>query len=74
MAALIDDDLLSAFVVEGSFDDLPALLAARYGGVARRLVLYFAGAAWAQDRAFFERCGEVARELRRLTGEAAVGA
>lgn len=65
MTAVVDDELLSAFVVEGSFDELPDALAARYGGVAERLVLYFAGLAWAQDRSWFHRCGEVARALAR---------
>ena len=65
MAAVVDDELLGAFVVEGTFAEMPALLAARYGGVAERLVLYFAGAAWGSDRSWFERAGEVARALTR---------
>jgi probable F420-dependent oxidoreductase len=65
MTAVVDDDLLAEFVVEGSFDDLADLLADRYGQVAERLVLYFAGLAWGQERSWFERCGEVARELGR---------
>ncbi|HLX87098.1 MAG TPA: TIGR03617 family F420-dependent LLM class oxidoreductase [Acidimicrobiales bacterium] len=65
MAAVIDDDLLAEFAVEGTFAEMPDLLAARYGDVATRVVLYFGGAAWAQDRSWFERCGEVAAELRR---------
>lgn len=69
MTAVIDDELLSAFVVEGGFDELPALLEARYGRVAERLVLYFAGLAWAQDRSWFERCGQVARALAARAGD-----
>jgi probable F420-dependent oxidoreductase len=64
MTAVVDDELLRAFVVEGTFEELPALLDARFGGVAERLVLYFAGAAWGTDRSWFERCGDVARVLR----------
>lgn len=72
MAAVIDDELLASFVVEGTFDQLPDELAARFGGLASRLVLYFAGTSWAQDRSWFIRCGEVAAELqRRLPDRAA---
>lgn len=67
MTAVIDDGLLSAFVVEGSFAQLPGLLVERYGGIADRLVLYFAGSAWGQDPSWFQRCGELAREVHRLT-------
>jgi len=65
MAREIDDELLAEFVVEGTFDELPGLLRARYSDVADRLVLYFAGPAWQSDRAFFERAGAVAAELGR---------
>ncbi|MHB8328167.1 MAG: TIGR03617 family F420-dependent LLM class oxidoreductase [Acidimicrobiales bacterium] len=67
MAAVVDDDLLDHFVVEGDFDALPGLLVERYAGVADRLVLYFAGLAWGQDRSRLERWGEVARAVGRLT-------
>ena len=66
MAAVVDDDLLDAFVVHGTFTELPGRLVERFGGVADRLVLYFAGAAWNQDRGALEAYGEVAREVRRL--------
>ena len=67
MVAEIDDDILGAFVVEGTFDELPGQLVERYQGLAQRVVLYFAGLAWAQDRSFFERCGSVATEVARLS-------
>jgi probable F420-dependent oxidoreductase len=66
MAAVIDDDLLDAFVVQGTFAELPARLVERFGGVADRLVLYFAGAAWNQDPGALDAYGAVAREVRRL--------
>lgn len=65
MMAVIDDDLLSNFVVEGTFGELPDLLEARFGRQVGRVLLYFAGAAWQDDPSWFARCGEVARELSR---------
>ena len=43
MAALIDDELLGEFVVEGTWAELPARIHQRYDGIADRVVLYFAG-------------------------------
>lgn len=67
MAGVIDDDLLEHFVVTGTFDELPGKLASRYGGVADRVVLYFAGTAWGQDPGQIGRWGAMAREVERLT-------
>jgi alkanesulfonate monooxygenase SsuD/methylene tetrahydromethanopterin reductase-like flavin-dependent oxidoreductase (luciferase family) len=69
MAAVVDDDLLDAFVVQGTFAELPGRLVERCGGVADRIVLYFAGAAWGQDPEALEAYGAVAREVRRLLPE-----
>lgn len=63
MAKVIDDDLLANFVVEAGWDDLADSLHARYGGVADRVVLYFGGVTWQQDRTAFARLGEVARAV-----------
>jgi probable F420-dependent oxidoreductase len=63
MISVIDDDLLAAFVCEGSFEDLPALLEERLGGVADRAVLYLAGLPLATDRRLLGRYGEVARAV-----------
>ena len=71
MAAVVDDDLLDHFVVQGTFDELPDKLVERFAGLADRLVLYFAGAAWGQDPASLEAYGEVARAVRRLHGAGA---
>jgi probable F420-dependent oxidoreductase len=59
MAAVIDDDLLSHFVVESDWDGAAAALSARYLGVAARVVLYFG----AMDREHLDRWGEVAKKL-----------
>jgi probable F420-dependent oxidoreductase len=59
MAAVIDDDLLSHFVVESDWDGAAAAISARYRGIAARVVLYFG----AMDRANLDRWGEVARKV-----------
>lgn len=67
MTAVVDDAILDHFVVQGTFAELPGLLVQRLGGLADRLLLYFAGASWERDRAHFEACGAVASEVARLT-------
>jgi probable F420-dependent oxidoreductase len=59
MAKVIDDDLLSHFVVESDWDGAAAAISGRYRGVASRVVLYFG----AMDRANLDRWGEVAKAL-----------
>lgn len=68
MSAVIDDELLSHFVVEGSFDDLPSLLQDRFGTSVGRVVLYFGGTAWHLDPGWFTRCGDVVRHAARRSG------
>jgi probable F420-dependent oxidoreductase len=63
MASVIDDELLSHFVVEGTWDEVPARIVERYDGIADRVVLYFAGGAWTRDRSTLDRFGEVARAV-----------
>jgi hypothetical protein len=41
-------------------------LVERYGGVADRVVLYFAAAAWSDTPDTFARWGEIARQVRLL--------
>jgi probable F420-dependent oxidoreductase len=67
MTAVIDDDMLDQFVVSGSFAELPAKLVDRFGPVADRVVLYFAGLAWGESPDHLRRWGEIAREVARLT-------
>jgi probable F420-dependent oxidoreductase len=66
MAAVIDDELLSHFIIEGPWDEVPDLVRAKYSGVAERVVFYSAGSAWANDRDHFDALGEAAR---RITAE-----
>lgn len=63
MATMVDDDVLAHFLTEGSWSEAGRLLVDRYGGVADRVVLYFAGMAWAEDRGTIERWRDVAAEL-----------
>ena len=57
MAAQITDDHLAVFTTESTWDGLADALVEKYGGIARRLVLYNAN--HSPDR--FERYGHVAR-------------
>lgn len=63
MAGVIDDDLLEHFVVTSDWDHLAGRLIERYGGVADRLVSYFAGSAWAQGPESLARWSAVAAGL-----------
>ena len=67
MAAVIDDELLSSFLVEASWDDLTDAIVQRLDGIADRVVLYFGSAIWADDPRSFDRLGEVARAVRAAT-------
>ncbi|MCB1004098.1 MAG: TIGR03617 family F420-dependent LLM class oxidoreductase [Acidimicrobiales bacterium] len=66
--SIIDDDLLRHFVVECPWDGLADALVDRYEGTASRVVLYFAGRTWDEDRTAFARLGEAARDVHRRTG------
>ena len=59
MAAVIDDDLLSHFIVESDWDGAAAAIRARYRGIATRVVLYFG----AFDPDALRKWGEVATSL-----------
>ena len=63
MAAVIDDELLSHFVVEGEWDELGPAIIDRYDGVASRVVLYFAGTAWGRDRATLDGFAAIAEAV-----------
>ena len=62
MAAVISDELLEHFVVRGTWDELPSLIVDRLGGVAARVIAYFAGLAWTSTSQ--ERWGDVARRVQ----------
>jgi probable F420-dependent oxidoreductase len=64
MSAVIDDDLLEPFIVEGNWSVLAGQIVERLHGVADRVVLYTAGMAYGGDRTHFDKLGAVARDLR----------
>jgi hypothetical protein len=61
MAGMIDDEVLGAFAVHGTVEEVTAEIFARYHGVADRVTLYAPGAA-AQPY-----LGMIARRLSGLT-------
>jgi probable F420-dependent oxidoreductase len=63
MAAVITDDILDHFAVTATWDGLADALAARYHGVADRVILYHSAAIRDRSADDFERLGEVARAL-----------
>jgi len=64
LAALVTDEVLAHFAVTATWDELPGVLAARYGGRAHRLVAYLAAPMWRSDPGTLERWGEVGRALK----------
>jgi probable F420-dependent oxidoreductase len=63
MAAAVGDDALAHFTVTAGWDELGDALRARFAGVASRLIVYAAGAAWQRDPSTLHRFGQVAAEL-----------
>jgi probable F420-dependent oxidoreductase len=63
MAAVIDDDILKEFTTTGTWDEMPDLIAAKYDGIATRVVSYFTGTDVIRDHRRFERWGELARRV-----------
>ncbi len=63
MTAVIDDEILEAFIVEGTWAQMPTKIADRFGGIANRVVFYAGGMAYGTDREHFDKLGAVAREL-----------
>ena len=67
MAAVVNDEILAHFVVEGRWADMPEALVERYGSVASRVVLYFADPALA-DATTMANFGRVATTVEEVTG------
>jgi len=76
MAAVITDEILDHFVVTGTYADLGPKLKERYADKASRVVSYFAGPAWGEDRKDLERwaqvTGSIVRERIDATGKPSV--
>ena len=67
MAGVVDDELLQHFVVETPWDSLADRIIEKYDGIASRLVLYFATAAWEREPRALARWGEVAADVMART-------
>ena len=65
MAGLITDEMLEHFTVIGRWDDMADALVARYGGVARRVVMYLAAESIKRDENALGKWGEIARAVRQ---------
>jgi probable F420-dependent oxidoreductase len=71
MSAVIDDEILDHFLVEGTWAQLPERIATRVGaltdaGLEVQPVLYHAGSTYGADDATFRRFGELAAALRGM--------
>ena len=64
---ILDDEVLAHFTVESTWDGLSDALVERYEAAASRVVLYFAGRTWDEDRTAFARLGEAARDVQHRT-------
>lgn len=74
MFAVVDDELLAHFVVDATWDELPAAVVERCAPLAGRdlnVVLYGAATAAGQPDDTFEHFGAAAGEIRRLADQAA---
>ncbi len=65
MAATITDDMLDAYTVTATWDDLADVLVARYQGVADRLVMYGSTEGWQPGRDTMDRWATVAAGVTR---------
>ena len=59
MAKVITDEMLDAYVVSSTWDDLAGVLSSRYGDVADRLVMYGAASGWKPDAGALDRWNAV---------------
>lgn len=66
MTSVVTDDILEHFVVSATWDTLGPKLLGRYGGVADRVVSYFAGPAWFDDAASLSKWAGVAASMTAL--------
>jgi probable F420-dependent oxidoreductase len=63
MAGLITDEMLEHFAIAAPWDDMADALTDRYGGIARRLVMYLGQDSIYADPANAARWGEIARAV-----------
>jgi hypothetical protein len=63
MSAVITDDLLVNFTVEGTWATIADAIAERYEGIATRVVHYFGAIAWTEEPHELNRWRDVTRAL-----------
>lgn len=66
MAAVITDDIVDAFAITSTWDELPARLMDRYGGIAADVVCYSAMEHWNDDPDSLGRWQDVNRRFKAL--------
>jgi probable F420-dependent oxidoreductase len=70
MAAMISDEMLEAYAITCTWDELPGRLLEKYAGVADHLIFYFAAEAWEKGPATMDRWQDALRRTRALLGSA----
>lgn len=65
MAATFTDEMLDAYALSSTWDELADAIVGRYKGVADRVICYFATASWQEDPSRRERWAEVAAAVSR---------
>jgi hypothetical protein len=64
METVITDEMLDAYAVTASWDDLPVAILDRYAGLVDRVFPYFGDTAWRASPERRERWREVAKAVR----------
>ena len=67
MAATITDEMLDAYTVTATWDQLAEVLVARYAGIADRLVMYGSTEGWASGARALERWRDVAAAVAGMS-------
>ena len=63
MTAVITDDLLDNFTVEGTWATIADAITERYDGIATRVVNYFGAIAWTEEPSQLGRWRNITRSL-----------
>lgn len=66
MAATITDEMLQEYAVTCGWDELPQVLVRKYGGIADRLIFYFADAALGEGAGYMEKWKQAMERTRAL--------
>jgi probable F420-dependent oxidoreductase len=69
LSATITDDMIDAFAVTATWDELPRVLAERYAGRIQRLVCYSAVSQWSQAPESRMRWATAAHKFQELVGD-----